>query len=286
MLASRLEGRLRHLGFTSFGAYHAYVFSGREDELSKMVDAVCTSETSFFRDPEQLSYLEKMVIVPWMLDAARGRRSRRIRAWSAGCASGEEAYSIAALLLSRFPTEGATGGHPLARTLPISVLDRSYQVEVLGTDVAPAALEKARAGMWPVAAAEDIPSRLRSRYFTPDSANGTLRANEELRRVVRFHRLNLTTPEYPTTGRFDIILCRNVLSYFEPDAQERTLSRLTERLAPGGVLLLGMGETLPPTPPNAKLVRVGPSMYAPAGTVVRRQSGVLRVAREELKTGT
>jgi chemotaxis protein methyltransferase CheR len=252
LLAARLSERMRTLGLSSYADYHRHVLSDPAGELSRMTDAICTNETRFFRDSEQFSYIESAAIPAWIKGAPR-----RIRVWSAGCSTGEEAFSIAMLLLSKVPVE------------------RGFAIEVLGTDISGAALEKARAARWPSHRVQDVPDALRQRYLTsvPDSTE--LEASRELRNVVRFQKQNLWDWYYPVTGRFDLVFCRNVLIYFDADTRAGVVRRLVERLTPNGLLLLGMSESLLAVPAGGlgleeraqphtatPLRAVGPAIYA------------------------
>jgi chemotaxis protein methyltransferase CheR len=256
LLTARLSERMRALGMKSYADYHRHVLSSGNGELSRMTDAVCTNETRFFRDAEQLAYLEKVVLPQWLLEAARTGQPRRIRVWSAGCSTGEEAFTIAMVLLAKLPP------------------DRGFSIEVLGTDISGAALDRARLARWSAARALEIPEGYRQRFFEVSPKTGDFEPSRDLRNVVRFQRLNLSDPFYPTTGRFDLVLCRNVLIYFDTATRAAIARRLVDRLTPDGLLLLGMSESLlamrdgslsPPgdLPPGSGHLRsVGPAVYS------------------------
>ncbi len=257
LLAARLSERIRSLGIASYSDYHRRVLTSGNGELSRMTDAICTNETRFFRDDEQFDFLEKTVLPAW-LAAAKGT-TRRLRIWSAGCSTGEEAFSIAMLLLAKIPPESG------------------LSVEVLATDISSAALDRARAARWPAHRMAEIPESYRHRFFELDAATGEYQPSRDLRSVVRFQRLNLCDWYTPVTGRFDLVLCRNVLIYFDTETRAAVTRRLVERLAPEGLLLLGMAESLlavrdgslsPTGHPRETGVQplraVGPAIYAHA----------------------
>ena len=239
---ARLGRRLRELGVRSFGAYYRRV---RQDpsELAEMLDRVTTNETRFFREPAQFELLADRVFPAWEEEARAGHRPRRLRAWSAGCSTGEEPYSVAMCALAHLP---------------------GWSVDVLATDLSRRALAAARDALWPIARAEQIPERYRERFMLRGvrSRDGWMKAGPELRSVVRFGRLNLSR-ELPADlsehGRFDLILCRNVLIYFHPTSRARTLRALLDRLAPGGYLLLGHSES--PGELLGHVRRVVPTVY-------------------------
>ena len=104
LLIARLTKRLKILGLNSFGAYHQYVLDNTDpEERVRMLDAICTNETQFFREPQQFEFLERTVFPVWEQQAESGRRIKRIRVFSAACSTGEEPYTLAMMLLDRFP---------------------------------------------------------------------------------------------------------------------------------------------------------------------------------------
>jgi chemotaxis protein methyltransferase CheR len=185
------------------------------------VEALSVSETHLFRIRAQFEAFAERVL-PALLVARR--RARRLRLWSAGCSTGEEAWSLA-ILVERLVPPG-------------------WDVTVLGTDVDEAALERARRGVYGPRSFREAPGWVRSGWFTP-TADGW-EVDARLRRRVRFAALNLATDAYPSpatgTDGIDLLLCRNVLIYFTPDARARTTARLSRCLAPGGWLAVAPAE--------------------------------------------
>ncbi len=228
LLVGRLTRRLRELGLGSFGAYYRLVVERGDEELTRLLDSICTNETHFFREPRQFEFLEQRVFPRWKAEAASGRRARRIRVWSAACSTGEEPYSLAMALWDYFPP--ATG----------------WGIEILATDLSTRALERARAAIWSLEKAEEIPlGYLRAYMLKGTGAQaGKMKAGPEIRSVVRFERLNLNDEVYAVTGLFDLIFCRNVLIYFEAASRARVIGRLLTHLAPDGFLFLGHAESL------------------------------------------
>ena len=140
LLAGRLGRRLRELRMDSFGQYFRHVREGTDPlELNRLLEAICTHETHFFREPRQFEYIERQLVPEWERAAAAGLRPRLLRAWSAGCSTGEEPYSVAMSLLGRLRP------------------DRGWRIEILATDLSGRVLDQARAAVWPVAKAEEIP---------------------------------------------------------------------------------------------------------------------------------
>ena len=237
----RLSSRLRALGLSSFMDYAARVDMDAT-ERRKMVEALLVHETRFFRESSQFTWLEREVFPRWRQEATR----RKVRAWSAACSTGQETYSLAMSLLAHFPPE------------------EGWSVEVLGTDLSTEALARAEAAMWPCEKSEEIPAAWLQRFMLRGTgpAEGLMRAGPLLRSVVRFQPLNLLRLEGAGLGTFDLVMCRNVLIYFDAAAASRAVRGLTEHLATDGLLLLGHVEGM--HGPRGSLRAVHPSIYTRA----------------------
>ncbi len=218
-LRRRIAVRMRATGVHTFADY-ARVLDADAAEYDRLLDALTINVTKFFRNWDAWNTLAERVL-PQLI--AEGRRPLRV--WSAGTASGEEAYSIAALLHARFAERGELV---------------AGNVEVLGTDVDRASLAAAVAGAYGEPAFDETPAALRTRYFTPGAP---ARVRAELRAITRFAQHDLLRDPAPA-GRWDLIICRNVVIYFDRDSQEALFERFHEALAPGGSLFLGKVETL------------------------------------------
>ncbi|HEX8823708.1 MAG TPA: CheR family methyltransferase [Archangium sp.] len=193
-----------------------------------LLDAVLVGETYFFRHPEQFRFLASEAV-----PAALRRGNGVLRGWSAGCASGEETYSIAACLLGMAPA--------------------GTRVEVLGTDLHEGRLEYARRGVYGNWSRREAGPLLYPVY-QETAVEGRVSVLDHVRAVTRFTQGNLLEPLAEVHGSFDVIFCRNVLTYFSPDAVQTALGHLARALVPGGFLLLGTVEV---DHPPAGLVRVG-----------------------------
>jgi chemotaxis protein methyltransferase CheR len=208
-----------------------------------MLDHVTTNETHFFREPRHFELLAADVFPRWSADAAAGRRPRRARIWSAACSTGEEPYSLAMALLRAFPPGSG------------------WDLEILATDLSTRVLDRARAALWPLEKAKEIPDADLKAFMLrgTGSQEGLMKAGPELRELVRFQRLNLNDAAYPGVGEFDLVLCRNVLIYFDAPTKERVVGRLLEHLAPDGLLFLGHAESVVGT--GLPLQPVVPTVY-------------------------
>jgi len=241
LLVGRLIRRVRELELPTFGAYYARIAGGDAQELVRLLDAIATNETHFFREPKQFELLEDRVCSEWLVEAAAGRRARRVRVWSAACSTGEEPYSIAMVLLDR--------------------LGEDWDVEIVASDLSTKVLDRAAQAVFPMGRADEIPEHYRRRYMLRGIGpeEGNCRAGKAARTPVRFERINLNDDEYPVTGMFDAIFCRNVLIYFDPPSRVRVIERLTRRLVPGGYLFLGHAESAARTATDLRPVM--PAVY-------------------------
>lgn len=226
LITGRLFNRLRACGVSSYGAYYRLVGPGGDlAERMRMLDCISTNETRFFREPDHFAFLDTRVLPAWK---ARERRQRQIRVWCAACSSGEEPYSVAMVLLDHFPP--ASG----------------WRLSILATDLSTRMLQRARQGIWDLARSADIPRRYLHRYMLrgKGTMHGTMKVGPELRALVRFGRLNLNDSHYPVGGRFDLILCRNVLIYFASPGKQRVVQQLIGHLEADGYLFTGHAENL------------------------------------------
>jgi chemotaxis protein methyltransferase CheR len=190
--------------------------------VERLIDEVTVQETTFVRDRRQLDMID------WdsLLRGVRVAGSGTIRVWSAGCATGEEAYTLALL---------ATEALAMVRV----------PVDVLGTDISGAALAAAAVGRYRERAVGGLQAQLRERYLERQS-DGSHLVGERLRRLVRFRRHNLARDPIPPRGEagFDLVVCRNVLIYFDPPLGDRVIVSLTRSLRAGGMLVLGAADAL------------------------------------------
>ncbi len=244
LLTGRLSKRLRALGLHNFSEYHDRVTSD-DEERRAMLDAITTNETNFFRELVHFQFLEQKVLPVWRASAESGKRARTIRAWSAGCSTGQEAYSLAMSLVDWFPAS------------------QGWSVEILATDLSRRVLAIAEEGVWNKHQVHEVPPRY-SRAYTLKGIGenqGKFKAAPAIR-VIRFARLNLNDDVYPEIGKFDLIFCRNVLIYFDPDSRARTTMHLLQHLDPEGYFFVGHAESLNSTCPGLR--RVMATVYTPA----------------------
>ncbi|THD61088.1 MAG: chemotaxis protein [Phenylobacterium sp.] len=222
LVYSRLAKRLRALGLTSFQDYCALV-AGQDgvDERQKMLAALTTNVTRFFREPHHFEHLRDKVLPPLL---AAARAGGRVRLWSSACSSGQEPYSMAMTVLSLAPDAA------------------NLDVKILATDIDPNMVAEARAGVYGPSLLAGMPDDLRRRWTAPAAGRpGDVRIADEARALISFNELNLIGG-WPMKGRFDAIFCRNVAIYFDDDTQARLWSRFAPLLPLGGALYIGHSE--------------------------------------------
>lgn len=187
----------------------------------KVLDAMTTHETLFFRDPLVFARIKK-ILQSWV--AERSGASRRLRIWSAACSTGQEAYSMAMLLRETIPD--------------ISFWD----IKILGTDIAAEPLKAAEDGVYAqLHVNRGLPTNYLMKYFTQEAKGWQV--SGDLKRLVEFRKASLLELP-PQGGPFDLVLCRNVMIYFNADTSRQVLARLREALHAGGYLILGGSENL------------------------------------------
>lgn len=222
LVEARLLPVARSVGFASLDQLMMELRRQPDSSLAvAIVDAMATGETFFFRDRTPFEQFREKLL-PGLMSARAS--TRRLRIWCAACSTGQEPYSLAMLL------------HENRQRL------EGWNIEIVATDMVAAILERARQGVYTqfeVQRGLSIQQLLK--YFT--SSDEGWRINPELRRMVRFQQLNLLH-DFTSLGRFDVVFCRNVLIYFEPDLKSDILARLAKALRSDGALSLGGPETL------------------------------------------
>jgi chemotaxis protein methyltransferase CheR len=223
LLQSRVLQRVQELRLDNPRTYlHRLRYGrGEEAEFEVLIDRVTNPESYFFREGEQLAAFAEDLLPEWEDAGVAGP----LRIWSAGCASGEEPYTIAMLLEEK------------------SFFSR-HSVEIFGSDLSVASLSRARAGVFRENAFRRTSDERRARFFEPEGP-GRFRIREDIRRRVSFGRMNLIEPAHlAALPRFHVIFCRNVLIYLDDRAKKSVVASLHDRLVPGGHLFLGRVESL------------------------------------------
>ena len=242
LIYSRLAKHVRRLGLRSFEQYCALIQSSEGNhERHEMIAALTTNVTRFFREAHHFEHMREKIL-PGLI--ARARAGERIRLWSSAASTGQEAYSMALILLGAMPDAPR------------------YDIRILATDIDAHVLKTAEEGCYEESQLDLVPAALRKAWFAP-AGKGMVRVNDTLRSLVSFKRLNLIG-EWPMRGKFQIIFCRNVVIYFELITQEKIWTRMTPLLDENGALYIGHSERI--SGPAEKLLRNdGITIYRKAG---------------------
>jgi chemotaxis protein methyltransferase CheR len=229
LLCGRLFRRLRALEIASLESYYECVSQpDQQEERSRMIDAITTNETRFFREPRQFESMVQQVLPRWRAAAEQGSRPKRFRIWSAGCSSGEEPDSLAMLLARHLQAEGG------------------WDVRLLATDISNRVLEKARQGIYPITRSAELPKDLLHSFMLRGTADrqGDMKVKVEIQQMIDFQRVNLNQDSNLPEGPFDAIFCRNVLIYFDAASKRRVVANLARHLIVNGFLFVGHAENL------------------------------------------
>ncbi len=221
LVSARLSRRVRDLGLYDIAGYlHAVRADRTGIELARLIDALTTNFTCFLREPQHFELLHRQILP----ELAEGGS---FQVWSAGCSTGEEPYSI------------------LFQAIEAMGESRSRAMKLLATDISTRALEAAQAGVYSESRLKELPVGWPAKYFQRGTgqSSGLVRVRPEWRSRLSFERLNLMQ-DFRHVPLCSVIFCRNVMIYFDKPTQERLVQRFTERLEPGGWLLIGHSEGL------------------------------------------
>ncbi|MXQ06896.1 hypothetical protein GQ651_03455 [Alphaproteobacteria bacterium GH1-50] len=252
MVQSRLARRMRSVGCLSFDDYIALLTASPDaEERRALISVLTTNVTSFFREAHHFETLRTQVLPALLREAKRGRR---LRFWSAGCSTGEEPYSLAMLLLALDP------------------MASDYDIRILATDIDPKVLSKAKSARYEAASLSALPDFYEQALRATRQEDGSLVMPDSVRRLVTFRQLNLHA-QWPMKGRFDAILCRNVLIYFDFEHQSALWPRFRASLGTEGWLFLGHSERIHPIETSG-FIQTGVTTYRrtdarPVGTPER-----------------
>ena len=243
-LCRRLSERMRVLNITGFHRYYTYLnFNAeKEPEWQKLLELLAVGETSFFRHEGSFLALRNLVI-PGLITRKQQTGSQVLTMWSAGCSTGQEAYSMTMTALDLIDPQ-------------------KIQIETLGTDINETVLEKARLGQYSPLAIRSLPAAYRKKYFTElrQDRNTVYQINQRVRESVRFGHHNLKTIEqHPIPGQ-DVIFCQNALIYFTAECRNLVVQELCRCLSPGGYLFLAPGEIVGFKLPGIQSVKVEDSL--------------------------
>jgi len=243
LLQARLNKRLRATGLSTYRAYYDHIVSSDCcEEIIHFLDSVSTNLTYFFREPKHFDFLDQDFL-PDLISTKSKNNSKRLRVWSAGCSTGEEPYSLAMCILEHLSDA------------------RQWDFRILATDISTRVLEIAAAGKYPKDKVEKVPPQSRQKYFQKHGGRECPIQFEivpALKQIVTFRRLNLKA-QFPFSGPFDFIFCRNVMIYFDKKTQQDLVNKMAGYLSEGGCLFVGHSESL--TGLSHPLNYIRPSVY-------------------------
>ncbi|HAR61839.1 MAG: chemotaxis protein CheR [Candidatus Margulisiibacteriota bacterium] len=237
LVSARIAKRMRFLEIDDGKVYLQYIIDDNKgDEIIHLLDAISTNVTSFFREPTHFDYIETL-IPKWI---AQGKKSFRF--WSSASSTGEEPYSLAITLLEM-------------------IKDPSIDIKILATDISTRVLDKCDEGIYNKEKVNVIRQPLVDRYFDCSKTNKETfyRVKKNVKDLVVFKRLNLSSPPFPMKGPFDVVFCRNVMIYFDNIVRTALIREIYRLLKPGGYLMIGHAESLIGLSTDFKLVL--PSIY-------------------------
>ena len=244
MLQSRLQKRLRATGVPGFEEYYKFLEGSGSAETVAFINAVTTNKTGFYRESHHFEILGDIVAELRRLPAGleKNGQRREIHAWSAGCSSGEEAYTMAMTLDALLDPEQET-------------------YRIWATDIDTAVLDAARNAIYPQSDIAALPEQWQFRYFLRgiQKYSGHFRVVPELRERVVFQHLNFMDSKYNVPDDVDVIFCRNVMIYFSTETKARLVQRFCRHLRPGGFLFIGHSESL--TGVQSPLISVAQTVY-------------------------
>jgi chemotaxis protein methyltransferase CheR len=236
LIEARMYSVLSDKGLTNFTDYFALIKQNNSGELTAMLNKLTTNHTYFLREEAHYDFF-KTVILPTQ---EQTNRQKDIRIWSAGCSSGEEAYTTIMVMMDYFGLQKS-----------------SWDFRILATDISTKVMQEAQDGLYGRESLKNIPPAWEHKYFTKQGSEHFI-LNEEVRKQVFFKPLNLMEP-FSFKQPFDLIFCRNVMIYFDQPTRNVLINKFYDVLKPGGYLFIGHSETVQRE--SSKFRYVQPSIY-------------------------
>jgi len=250
MFQARLQRRLHELDIHSFDEYASRLFNDSNDstEFVLLADFISTNKTEFFREKEHFNFLNRNIF-PEHIKIGRSALFPPMKFWSAGCSSGQEAYSIG-IQLEEFMRENGT----------------RFDYSIMATDISGKMLKSAREAVYPMSQVDEMTSELKHRYFlkSKNDKDQKVRVIKQIREKVKVGYMNLMDGLYPFQMQFDIIFLRNTLIYFDPKVQLSVLIKVLDSLKTGGYLFIGHSESLINL--HLPIKSIAPSVYMKINT--------------------
>jgi len=236
LLKKRIEDRMKVTNTKEAKDYFRLIkYDPRGNELNVFIDSLTTNETYFFREMLQLNGFTNEVL-PSVIEERKGGSFKKMKIWSAACATGCEPYTLALLLKEKLEDF------------------KSWNVQITGTDISNEALQKCRAGIYTERDVKDIPLDYKQKYF--DNSDGQYSLHQDIKSMVKFSNLNFLDKMMMRSLRdYDFIFCRNVLIYFTDEIRKKIVSMLYDSLKKGGYIFLGHADSMSRISAAFKLVK-------------------------------
>lgn len=250
MFQARLQRRLHELDIDSFDEYAKILFSisNESTEFNLLADFISTNKTEFFRENEHFCFLSEHIL-PESLKNSASNLFPELNIWSAGCSSGQEAYSIGIQIEEYMRTRGI-----------------QFEYSILATDISGKMLRAAKEAVYPMTQVDGMPIELKHRYFlkSKNSKDAKVKVVKAIREKVKVGYLNLMDGLYPFDAQFDVVFLRNTLIYFDQQIQLKVLTKVLGSLKTGGYLLIGHSESLINL--HLPIKSIAPSVYIKINT--------------------
>lgn len=244
MLEGRLSRRLRALKLESYSDYCDFLFTPEGEWLEHihLFNAITTNKTDFFREASHFELLTEKLLPRWQNNIGQ---NRKFRIWSAGCSSGEEPYTMAMVLADYAQQK----------------VRQVFDYDIVATDISTKVLDHAKKAVYHADRVEPVPETYRKKYLlrNKDKSNPLVRIVPDLRKKVRFGRVNFMDSTFTLPHKMDVIFCRNVIIYFDKQTQEQLMGKFCQNLLPGGYLFLGHSESIQGF--DVPLRQIAPTVY-------------------------
>jgi chemotaxis protein methyltransferase CheR len=241
LVVGRLNKLIKSLGLKSFNDYYNKILDDTSNiSLLSLIDAISTNHTFFYRENDHFQYLLNRAL-PGITKELIEKGDRDLRVWCAGCATGEEAYTLAIILNEFF-------GYQI----------NQWDVGILATDISVTSLEKAQKGIYSEDKISNLPISYKNKYFKKNE-DKTYEVKSILKDIILFKRLNFMNDNFPFKGKFHIIFCRNVMIYFDKDTKDKFVNRLYRYMYNGAYIFIGHSESLDRK--NCLLEYIQPAIY-------------------------
>ena len=251
MFQARLQRRLRELEISSFEEYALKLLkeNGESAEFTLLADFISTNKTDFFREKDHFIYITDHIL-PELIKNSTINQMTQIKVWSAGCSSGQEAYSIAITMEEFMRVQGVR-----------------FEYSIVATDISARMLDNVREAIYPMSQVNEVPLELIHRYFLRSKSmrEPKVRITKEVRNNVKLAYLNLMDNSYSFNVQFDVVFLRNTLIYFNSEVQKKVLSKVLDNLKIGGYLFIGHSESLINI--NLPIHSIAPSVYIKTNTI-------------------